>query len=185
MIFFARRPKRRSKFVRRHGIRWIPNWRVARLLGKGSKKTLFYERLIKCDMVRRWFLLKAYFRDIRRRREDRRAKYLIFKEVKNNIMCTLIDFKGRVLLKKSSGEVGFVGSKRNSSYAAHAIGVAMGKIVEKVGLRKVGIKIKGRVTNKARLFYRGFFRVRIRIGKVAFRYSHLHESFKVKKERRV
>jgi len=61
----------------------------------------------------------------------------------NNVIITLTDLKGRVLVWSSSGSIGFKGSKKATPYAAT---LAVKDAVEKVkttGLKTVDVFVKG------------------------------------------
>ncbi|XBT18305.1 MAG: 30S ribosomal protein S11 [Candidatus Shikimatogenerans sp. Tduv] len=61
----------------------------------------------------------------------------------NNIIITLTDEKGNVLLWSSSGKMKFKGSKKTTPYAAEIICKDLINRSIKLGLKKVNIFVKG------------------------------------------
>ena len=61
----------------------------------------------------------------------------------NNTIMTLTDLKGNVLVSRSTGNLGFKGTKQSTSYAASKVADAMAAIIEKLGIKQVEIIIRG------------------------------------------
>lgn len=61
----------------------------------------------------------------------------------NNTIITLTDSRGNVLTWRSSGSIGFKGTKKATPYAASKVAEAMAVTANKLGIEKVQILIKG------------------------------------------
>ncbi len=61
----------------------------------------------------------------------------------NNTLMTLTDNKGNVLVNVSAGAIGFKGTKKATPFAASKVAEALYVAIEKMGVEKVEIFIKG------------------------------------------
>jgi small subunit ribosomal protein S11 len=61
----------------------------------------------------------------------------------NNTIITLADLTGKVLAWKSSGSVGFKGTKKGTAFAASKVGEAIANIAAKIGVQKIHVFVKG------------------------------------------
>ena len=61
----------------------------------------------------------------------------------NNTIITLTDNRGRVLVSKSAGSVGFKGTKKATSFAASRVAEAITNVCKKLGLEKVSVFVRG------------------------------------------
>ena len=61
----------------------------------------------------------------------------------NNTIVTITDKKGNVLTWASGGSVGFKGSRKSTPYAAQLAATEAAKRALDMGLRKVGVLVKG------------------------------------------
>jgi small subunit ribosomal protein S11 len=61
----------------------------------------------------------------------------------NNTIITLTDLSGNVLGWTSAGSIGFKGTKKATPFAASKVSEAMGQIVQKLGIEKVEVFVKG------------------------------------------
>jgi small subunit ribosomal protein S11 len=61
----------------------------------------------------------------------------------NNTTITLTDLRGNVLYWTSAGRIGFKGTKKGTSYAAAKVAEAMAQMLQKLGIEKIEVLIKG------------------------------------------
>src|SRR5690606_28797765 len=61
----------------------------------------------------------------------------------NNIIVTLTNNQGQTISWSSAGKMGFIGSKKNTPYAASQAAGDCGKVAYDLGLRKVEVFVKG------------------------------------------
>lgn len=61
----------------------------------------------------------------------------------NNTIVTLTDNQGNVLSWKSSGSIGFKGTKKATPFAASKVAEALVQVAKKLGIEKVQVLIKG------------------------------------------
>lgn len=61
----------------------------------------------------------------------------------NNTIITLADAKGNVLAWASAGSLGFKGTKKATPFAASKIAEAIFQIIQKMGIKKLSIFVKG------------------------------------------
>ena len=61
----------------------------------------------------------------------------------NNIIISLTNSKGEVISWSSAGKMGFMGSKKNTPYAAQLAAEDAVKVAQEAGLRKVKVFVKG------------------------------------------
>ncbi|OGF65664.1 30S ribosomal protein S11 [Candidatus Giovannonibacteria bacterium RIFCSPHIGHO2_01_FULL_48_47] len=61
----------------------------------------------------------------------------------NNTIISLSDPEGRVVLSSSSGAMGFKGARKGTPYAASKVADFMAERAKLIGLKEVGIKVKG------------------------------------------
>ena len=61
----------------------------------------------------------------------------------NNIIISLTNTKGEVISWSSAGKMGFIGSKKNTPYAAQTAAEDCAKVAQEAGLRKVKVFVKG------------------------------------------
>ena len=61
----------------------------------------------------------------------------------NNIIISLTNKKGDVISWSSAGKQGFMGSKKNTPYAAQVAAEDCAKVAHEAGLRKVKVYVKG------------------------------------------
>lgn len=61
----------------------------------------------------------------------------------NNTIISLADREGRVVLSSSSGALGFKGARKGTPYAASKVAEFMAERSKLVGLKEIGIKVKG------------------------------------------
>ena len=61
----------------------------------------------------------------------------------NNIIISLTNKKGDVISWSSAGKMGFIGSKKNTPYAAQLAAEDCSKVAHEAGLRKVKVYVKG------------------------------------------
>lgn len=72
----------------------------------------------------------------------REGKICIFSSY-NNTIIVLTDSFGNVLAQKSSGAIGFKGTKKSTPFAASKVAEALGQIALKIGIKKIAIDVKG------------------------------------------
>jgi len=73
---------------------------------------------------------------------SREGKIYIFSSY-NNTILTLTDAMGNALASKSAGKLGFKGTKKSTPFAASKVAETVGQIAEKMGIKKIGIVVKG------------------------------------------
>ena len=61
----------------------------------------------------------------------------------NNVIVTLTNAEGQVIIWSSAGKMGFRGSKKNTPYAAQTAAQDCAKVAYDLGLRKVKVYVKG------------------------------------------
>ncbi|MBU0476677.1 30S ribosomal protein S11 [Patescibacteria group bacterium] len=61
----------------------------------------------------------------------------------NNTKMTLVDIVGNVLFWTSAGSIGFKGSKKSTPFAASKVAEAMSQAINKVGIEKIQLLVKG------------------------------------------
>lgn len=61
----------------------------------------------------------------------------------NNTIITLTDANGNALASKSSGKLGFKGTKKSTPFASSKVSEAVGQIGEKVGIKRLHVVVKG------------------------------------------
>ncbi|HEY0221008.1 MAG TPA: 30S ribosomal protein S11, partial [Candidatus Paceibacterota bacterium] len=61
----------------------------------------------------------------------------------NNTKIVLTDSKGNVLASSSSGSVGFKGAKKGTPFAAAKVGEILGGKAATMGMKEVGVVVKG------------------------------------------
>jgi small subunit ribosomal protein S11 len=61
----------------------------------------------------------------------------------NNTKISLLDRQGNMIMWSSSGSLGFKGAKKGTPFAAAKVGELLGEKASLVGLREVGVVIKG------------------------------------------
>jgi len=61
----------------------------------------------------------------------------------NNTIITLTDLQGNVLAWTSAGAIGFKGSKKATPFAASKVAEAIMSTIQKLGIEKIAIFIKG------------------------------------------
>ena len=61
----------------------------------------------------------------------------------NNIIISLTNNKGEVIAWSSAGKMGFIGSKKNTPYAAQTAAEDVSKVALEAGLRKVKVYVRG------------------------------------------
>jgi small subunit ribosomal protein S11 len=61
----------------------------------------------------------------------------------NNTIITLTDANGNALASKSSGKLGFKGTKKSTPFAASKVAEAVGQIGEKTGMKRLHVAVKG------------------------------------------
>jgi small subunit ribosomal protein S11 len=61
----------------------------------------------------------------------------------NNTMITLTDEKGDVIFWTSAGRLGFKGAKKGTPFAATKVAEAISQVINKIGIAKVEVFIKG------------------------------------------
>lgn len=61
----------------------------------------------------------------------------------NNTILTLTDMAGNVLHWISAGSIGFKGTKKGTPFAASKAAEAMGSIINKLGIEKITVFVKG------------------------------------------
>ena len=61
----------------------------------------------------------------------------------NNTIISLTDEAGAVILSSSSGAMGFSGARKGTPYAASKVAEFMAERAKLLGLKDVGIKVKG------------------------------------------
>jgi small subunit ribosomal protein S11 len=61
----------------------------------------------------------------------------------NNTILTLTDSQGNVLHWASAGSIGFKGTKKGTPFAASKVAEAMVQAIEKLGIKRVAIFVKG------------------------------------------
>lgn len=61
----------------------------------------------------------------------------------NNTIITLTDSDGGVLGWKTAGSIGFKGTKKATPFAASKVAEAINQIIEKAGIQKIDILVKG------------------------------------------
>jgi len=62
----------------------------------------------------------------------------------NNIIVTVSDVDGNVIIWKTPGTLGFKGSRKSTIVAAKATGDAVAQKALKLGIQRVEVKIKGK-----------------------------------------
>jgi len=61
----------------------------------------------------------------------------------NNTIISLADDGGNILCWKSSGSIGFKGTKKGTPFAASKVAEAVAEIVKKLAIEKVQVMVKG------------------------------------------
>ena len=61
----------------------------------------------------------------------------------NNTVISLADTEGNVLLSSSCGALGFKGARKGTPYAASKVSEAVAERAKLIGLKEVGIKVRG------------------------------------------
>jgi len=61
----------------------------------------------------------------------------------NNTIITLTDLEGNVLGWASAGSIGFKGTKKATPFAASKVAEAITQIVQKIGIEKIEVLVKG------------------------------------------
>lgn len=61
----------------------------------------------------------------------------------NNTIITLTDLQGNTLYWTSAGKIGFKGTKKSTPFAASKVAEAMAEAVQKLGIEKIQILVKG------------------------------------------
>lgn len=61
----------------------------------------------------------------------------------NNTAISLADSKGNIVLWSSAGALGFKGSKKSTPYAASQVAEVISEKAKKIGVKELGIRIKG------------------------------------------
>lgn len=61
----------------------------------------------------------------------------------NNTIISITDPQGNVIAWKSSGQVGFKGSRKSTPFAAQLAAEACAKLAQEHGVRKVSVFVKG------------------------------------------
>lgn len=102
----------------------------------------------------------------------------------NNTQIVLTDLKGNVLATASSGSVGFKGAKKGTPFAAAKIGEVIGGKAAAMGMKEVGVIIKG-VGSGRESGVRGFISKGINITSIKDVTPVPHNGPKPKKPRRV
>ncbi len=102
----------------------------------------------------------------------------------NNTQIVLTDLKGNVLATASSGSVGFKGAKKGTPFAAAKIGEVLGAKAAAMGMKEVGVIIKG-VGSGRESGVRGFISKGINITSIKDVTPVPHNGPKPKKPRRV
>jgi small subunit ribosomal protein S11 len=76
------------------------------------------------------------------KREIKEGKVYIFSSY-NNTILSLTDREGNVLFWTSPGRIGFKGTKKSTPFAASKAAEAMALVIEKLGVEKVEVLVKG------------------------------------------
>lgn len=61
----------------------------------------------------------------------------------NNTIISLCDREGNVILSSSCGALGFKGARKGTPYAASKVSESIAEQAKLIGLKEVGIKVKG------------------------------------------
>jgi small subunit ribosomal protein S11 len=61
----------------------------------------------------------------------------------NNTIISLTDPNGNVSASKSSGKLGFKGTKKSTPFAASKVAETVGQIAEKMGVKRLHVTVKG------------------------------------------
>ncbi|MFA5087342.1 MAG: 30S ribosomal protein S11 [Candidatus Paceibacterota bacterium] len=61
----------------------------------------------------------------------------------NNVIISLTDPNGNVSASKSSGKLGFKGTKKSTPFAASKVAETVGQIAEKMGIKRLHVTVKG------------------------------------------
>jgi small subunit ribosomal protein S11 len=61
----------------------------------------------------------------------------------NNIIVSITNSQGQVISWSSAGKMGFIGSKKNTPYAAQVAAQDCAKVAVDLGLKKVEVLVKG------------------------------------------
>ncbi len=86
---------------------------------------------------------------VRRKKTTRREKRIVpvgqvhIQASFNNTIVTITDPKGNVLGWKSSGSVGFKGSRKSTPFAAQQAAVEAAKLAQDMGMQEVEVFVKG------------------------------------------
>jgi len=72
----------------------------------------------------------------------REGKICIFSSY-NNTIIVLTDNFGNVLAQKSSGAIGFKGTKKSTPFASSKVAEAVGQVAIKLGIKRIGVDVKG------------------------------------------
>ena len=102
----------------------------------------------------------------------------------NNTKIVLTDVKGNVLAPSSSSSIGFKGAKKGTPFAAAKIGEILGAKASAMGMREVGVVVKG-VGSGRESGIRGFISKGININSIKDVTPVPHNGPKPKKPRRV
>jgi small subunit ribosomal protein S11 len=72
-----------------------------------------------------------------------REGHLYISSSYNNTIITLTDNQGNVLAWRSAGNIGFKGTKKATPFAASKVAEALFQIIQKMGIERVRIFVKG------------------------------------------
>lgn len=61
----------------------------------------------------------------------------------NNTIVSLADESGNILCWKSSGSIGFKGTKKGTPFAASKVAEAVAEVIKKMGIERVQVIVKG------------------------------------------
>ena len=61
----------------------------------------------------------------------------------NNTLVSIATLDGDVLLRESSGKLGFKGARRGTPFAASQIGTVLAKKAQELGIRSLEVNLKG------------------------------------------
>lgn len=70
------------------------------------------------------------------------GRFYIFSSY-NNVIISLTDPNGNVTASKSSGKLGFKGTKKSTPFAASKVAETVGQMAEKMGIKRLHVTVRG------------------------------------------
>ena len=85
----------------------------------------------------------AYKKKSKKARKRTESAIVHVKSTFNNTLVSITTMDGDVLLRSSSGRLGFKGSRKGTSFAGAQIGTTLGKEMGDFGIKSVEINLQG------------------------------------------